>query len=209
MPTSSSVCRIVGSLFVAAAFASPARADLVFFATLTGGQENPPVATAALGTGVFTLNDAGTELRFEIRATGLDFGQILPNGLRNATLPGFTPNPNDNVTAAHLHIAPIGVNGPVIFGFVGAPIHDLNGDTQVDAANGIIRGRWDLPDATSLPAFRLALQTGNLYANIHTVGFSGGEIRGQILSTPEPGTVFVLGAAVGGLAFARRLRRAA
>jgi hypothetical protein len=196
------------TLSAVAALAAPARADLIFFANLTGAQENPPVATAASGTGVFVLNDAGTELRFEIRATGLDFGQILPNGLRNTALPGFTPDPNDNVTAAHFHLARPGVNGPVIFGFVGAPIHDQNGDTQVDAANGIIRGRWDLSDSASLPAFLTALQTGNLYANIHTVRFGGGEIRGQILATPEPATVLVLGAMAGGLAVVRRRRTA-
>lgn len=57
-------------------------------AKLMGTQENPPVTTAASGTGAFTLTDAG--LVFNLTVSGLDF------------------------TAAHFHNAPIGSNGGVV-----------------------------------------------------------------------------------------------
>jgi hypothetical protein len=66
------------------------------------------------------------------------------------------------VTAGHFHIAPAGSNGPVTIGFpspaspiVGAAL--LN-QTQLDA-----------------------LLAGNIYINIHSTTFPGGEIRGQVM----------------------------
>ena len=44
------------------------------------------------------------------------------------------------------------------------------------------------------------------YINIHTDQFPGGEIRGQVLLIPEPATVSMLLAALGGFLLCRRLR---
>ena len=65
-------------------------------------------------------------------------------------------------TGAHVHMGSPGVNGAVIHGLpLGSPLNtflDLGGIPEI-----------------------AALATGDLYVNIHTVEFPGGEIRGQLL----------------------------
>ena len=63
-----------------------------FTGKLTGGQEVPPVPTAATGTGSFTLNEARTELKYNVTVEGLTSAIVL----------------------SHFHNAPTGVNGGVV-----------------------------------------------------------------------------------------------
>lgn len=66
--------------------------------------------------------------------------------------------------AAHIHSGAAGVAGAVII-----PL-DANAD-----------GSWTVPSGTFLtPAQFDALRAGGLYVNVHSVAYSGGEIRGQI-----------------------------
>jgi len=66
-----------------------------------------------------------------------------------------------NATAAHIHQAPAGMIGSVIvpFTLVG---NDASGTATLTAGQGT------------------ALVTGGLYMNVHSLAFSGGEIRGQL-----------------------------
>ncbi|MGH7492351.1 MAG: CHRD domain-containing protein [bacterium] len=68
------------------------RAPVVFFAKLTGGQENPPVSTTATGGGMFVLNEDQTELSYNVSVIGL----------------------SGDITASHFHNGATGVNGPVV-----------------------------------------------------------------------------------------------
>jgi hypothetical protein len=98
-------------------------------------------------------------------------------------------------TASHIHTAPAGTNGPVTFPFAGVP-HVTSGSIteQVFAIN-----------ATQLAN----LQAGNMYFNIHTSTYPGGEIRGQIAPVPEPGSMaLLLSAGPGALLMLRRRRNA-
>ena len=66
--------------------------------------------------------------------------------------------------AAHIHLGAPGQAGP--------PIITLNG--------GDI-GTWSVPDGAKLtPEQMLSYKAGNLYVNIHTVAYPGGEIRTQL-----------------------------
>jgi hypothetical protein len=179
---------------------APAHGILIFESTLDGAQEVPPNASTASGTATLTLNDAQDRLEILITLLGLD--------LDGAQTPG---DPNDNVQGAHIHAAPAGVNGGVVFGFI-SPNSDLNGDLVVNAAAGTIFSAWDLVppegNGTTLAAQLPNLLSGGLYINVHTPVFPGGEIRGQITAVPEPTTLLLMGLGFAGLGFARRRRNA-
>ncbi len=120
-----------------------------FTATISGGQEVPPNASPARGSGIFTLNPAQTELAFFIT---VDMGSLL-----------------GPMVASHIHNAPPGVNGPIVRTLT------FSGDT----ASGV----WKSSDPEPLtPALVNRLLAGNLYVNVHTTVFPGGEVRGQILN---------------------------
>ena len=105
---------------------------------LTGAQEVPPVTTSAQASG--TIN-VGSDMAVS--------GSIKTTGI--------------NATAAHIHEAPMGKNGPVIVPLV------KNGDTFSVAPNS------KLTDAQYK-----AYKAGDLYVNVHSDANKGGEIRAQL-----------------------------
>ena len=163
-----------------------------FFAWLDGSQEVGPTNSTAIGTAIFVLNAAQDRLTIDLTISGLDL-----NGLQT---PGITA---DNVTGLHIHRAPAGINGGVVFGMIGIN-NDTNGDLIIDPAAGTVFSAWDLAEgnATTLAAELPNLLAEGLYINVHTTAFPGGEIRGQIV--PEPAALGLL--AAGGLGLFRKHR---
>ena len=156
-----------------------------FSAILNASQEvDPPGSTSnATGTAKLTLNAAKTELNYVVQINGLDL-----DGLQ-------TQDMNDNLVGFHIHNAPAGENGPVVFGQIN-PAHDA--DLIINAGSGVISGIWSDVDAVPDGAAPLSgligeLKAGNLYFNAHTPEFPPGAIRGQIEPVPEPSTIFLLG----------------
>ncbi len=106
--------------------------------TLSGSQEVPPVTTSATGSGTVTVAP-DMSLKVNITTSGI------------------------NATAAHIHLAPAGQNGPVAVPFV------KNGNS------------WSVaPTAKLTEAQYAAFKAGNLYVNVHSAAHPGGEIRAQI-----------------------------
>ena len=156
---------------------------------MTGDQETPPNASQASGSGVVLWDPETNTATYEIVVRGLDFGPVRG-------LPADTPTTADDVTNMHVHTAPLGVAGPVIFGQI-APAHDDDDLHVVEletmdarpAGDGtwIVSGAWDPGDPAVVPitAFADALsaaasgQDVALYFNVHTTAFPAGEIRGQ------------------------------
>lgn len=155
-----------------------AHAVLIFSADLTGDQEVPPVTTAASGIASLALNDAQTQLEIDIQLFGLDLDG------------NQTADPDDDVVALHIHNAPVGENGPVVFGFIN-PNSDLDNDLAIDPVAGTVFSVWDLNEgnSTTLADQLPNLFSGALYLNAHTPVNPGGEVRGQIFRVPEPSTL--------------------
>ena len=121
----------------------------VFSATLSGSEEVPPVNTAASGTGLVVIDPTS---------------RVMKATIVTADIAG---------TQAHIHAAPRGVNGPVVF-----PLTETGGTGS---------GVWTTT-VTVTNEQLVQLQSGNYYFNVHTAAFPEGEIRGQITaSLPQSG----------------------
>ena len=145
----------------------PAGAGDSFSATLSGGEEVPAVTTAATGTA--TLDIDGDQIVYTVTV----------NGLLNAVV-------------SHIHIAPVGTNGPVRLNLCGTPDTPVcaTGDgVLVTGSNGITVGT----PAITFDELVEAMRTGNAYVNVHTDNgtpppntgagdMASGEIRGQIVA---------------------------
>ncbi len=192
--------------------AASASAVTFLTATITNAAENPgthPTTSAGAprassGIASFVINDAMTSMTFSATIFGIDV-----NGTQSADL-------NDNLAAAHIHAGPAVIpttNGPVVWGFFGAPLNDNNPNDAVftpfaSGVGGTFSGKWDAPEGnnTTFAAQLDNILNGRAYINFHTAQFGGGEIRGNILvsAVPEPETYALL---LGGLAVVAAARR--
>lgn len=150
--------------------ASAQAAIINFTASLDATQEVPPNTSPAFGHGDVALDTDALTFTF------------------NLTVHDLTAA----ISASHIHQAPFGVNGPVIFGIGNQSVYTPAGTNVFTVSGG---GTLTLAQA-------LAMIAGNTYFNVHTQNFPGGEIRGQIV--PSPGSLALLSLA--GLATLRRRR---
>lgn len=127
-----------GGLLVTLALAGAATAADVKV-TLSGGEEVPAVTTSASGTGTITIKDDKTVT-----------GSVTTKGIAG--------------TAAHIHLAPTGKNGP--------PVITLTKKSESE---------WTVPEGSKLTDEQYAAyKAGSLYVNVHSAANKGGEIRGQL-----------------------------
>jgi hypothetical protein len=138
-----------------------------FSATLTGGEEVPAVVTSA--TGNATLDVSGSAITYTVTVSGLA-----------------------NPIVSHIHIAPVGENGPVrlnLCGTTDTPACATGDGVLVTGTNGATVGA----PAITFDQLVEAIQAGNAYVNVHTddgIGqpntgagdMQSGEIRGQIVA---------------------------
>lgn len=143
----------------------PPQSDTRFFTVVTGSEEVPPVDSDGFGRARFTLLPNGEGLRF----------QLLANGL-------------EEILFAHIHLAPTGVNGPIVaflFESAGSPVTQNGMLSQ-----GVITAEDLVGPLTGMPLSALidAIIAGNAYVNVHTMAHPTGEIRGQIRRAPGQGS---------------------
>jgi CHRD domain len=144
----------------------PAAPATSFTATLAGTNEVPAVTTPATGTA--TLSVSGSQITYTVQVTNLQ-----------------------NPVLAHIHIAPVGENGPVRLNLCGtsdSPPCSSGTAVLVTGTNGITVGAPPITFDSLLSAMR----TGGAYVNVHTSSADctpgqpgcnpGGEIRGQVVA---------------------------
>ncbi len=140
--------------------AAPAIAAVLRFRTVVSpSEEVPPVDINSIGVANLVLVRGGTELLFQVALRGVE-----------------------NITAAHLHLAPAGINGPVV-----APLLALDASSeQLASSNNGFIGKLVTGDLLGplegrpLDALISEILAGNVYVNIHSEQFPAGQLRGQV-----------------------------
>jgi hypothetical protein len=150
------------------------------FGTPLLSSEEPPLASGAVvtsnarGNAIFQLSSDGTTLTYKLIVANIE-----------------------NVFMAHIHLGPVGVNGPVVVWLYPSttPGAAPTGQGRIDGviAEGTITAANLVGPLAGDPFSDLvnALRTGNAYVNVHTDDgvaptntgpgdFPGGEIRGQV-----------------------------
>lgn len=128
---------------------SPNRAGLTPV-RLTGAQEVPPVGGNASGT---------TDIRIALAQCRGGSSGRCPQAHGTVTTTGFV------ATAAHIHRAKAGANGPVILTLV------KTGENT-----------WSVPDGAYVSeSDLLAYNNDELYVNVHSANNPNGEVRGQLV----------------------------
>ena len=154
---------LASTALVAAVLAMPAHAATeVFSANLLGDNEVPPINST--GSATFHMENADGVITFSLTFSGL----------------------SSNLTVSHLHFAPTRVAGGVMIFLCGGG----NQPNCPAATSGTITGTIVAANVTGpttqgidpgdLTSALEAVGDGASYANIHTVNFPGGEIRGHV-----------------------------
>ena len=138
-----------------------------FEAKPDGAHEVPPVETGT--TGKLEVEIDGNQMR-------ADFELEVSDGVA--------------VTAAHLHCAPAGMNGPIIAFLFGEVPGGFDADGEL-AEFTLTNANITAVGANCVPTIGMAINSiadlaqgmrdGNIYVNVHTVANPPGEIRGQLL----------------------------
>jgi hypothetical protein len=141
-------------------FARPAARN--YRTHMSGGQEVPPNTSKATGQTIFQLSKDGTSLSYKLIVANIE-----------------------NVTQAHIHLAPAGENGPVVAWLYpsGPPSQLIPGRTngilmEGELTSASLVGEWAI--GKSLSDLIDKFNEGEAYVNVHTSQFPPGEIRGQI-----------------------------
>ena len=135
-----------------------------FRTSFSGYQEVPAISSTATGKLNLSVNPAETQITYTLTYSALQGGAAA---------------------AAHIHFAQQGVNGAVVAFLCGG-----GGKAACPAGGGTISGTIVAGDIVAVPAQGIAagdlaavlraMRNGVTYANVHSAGFPGGEIRCQI-----------------------------
>lgn len=154
-----------GTVLTDAQYAALLAGELYFnvhTAAFTGGEIRGPISVrGGVTAGLATLNSAQEVPTNASTATGR--GTLVFDTTTRTILVAYATHNVSGASAAHIHTAAVGMNGPVSVA--------LSAGTNVFVA----------PNPTTLTAQNATdINAGNTYFNLHSPTFMGGEIRGQI-----------------------------
>ena len=127
----------------------------------TGDGEVPPNASPAQAQANFKRSDDGLSLSYKLNVANIE-----------------------NVTQAHIHMAPAGVNGPIVAWLYPSapPAQLIAGRSSGTLGEGTITAASLVGPLAGQPLAALvnAIDAGTAYVNVHTSQFPPGEIRGNL-----------------------------
>lgn len=181
------------TLLTALAAAYSTAGIITYDAVLSGANENPATASPATGFAIVTVDNILNTMEVNVTFSGLTSGN----------------------TAAHIHccVAPGGNTGvaTVTPTFTGFPSGTISGSydhvfdmTQASSYNPAFVTANGGTAASAEAVLFAGLAADQTYLNIHTTTNPGGEIRGFLVATPEPGTWFLTLAGLGIVLLAKR-----
>jgi CHRD domain-containing protein len=141
--------------------------EIKLHANLIGFQEVPALLSTAEGEFTATVDPSRTSMTFTVTYSGL----------------------LGNVTQSHIHFGQKGVNGGIMIFFctnLGNGPVGTQGCPQEGTVTGTVRAADVVgPTAQGVAPGNLdnvisAIQSGQIYANVHSTRWPGGEIRGQV-----------------------------
>lgn len=125
-----------------------------------GGGEVPPTDSQGRGSAIFHLSDDGTTLHYKLIVANIE-----------------------HVTQSHIHLAPVGVNGPIVvflFGFVPAGVTENGVLAEGDIHQSNLIPRPAIGFGGTMAELVSKMRSGGAYVNVHTIAHPGGEIRDQV-----------------------------
>jgi len=159
----------IAILVLASGTAQAQRGVRVFSASLVPDQEVPAVASPARGFFIARVNTQQKTIDYVLSYDGLQA----------------------DVRQAHIHFGQPNVNGGIVVWLCTTPqITTAPAGTQTCPQSGTITGLATAQDVQAVTTQGInagdiddvlaAIRNGQAYANVHTVGSPGGEIRGKI-----------------------------